>query len=232
MLEIKNLEAGYGSLKILKGVNLVAKEGDLVALIGPNGCGKSTTLKCIFGLLRPYSGNILFKGKKITRKRPDRIVRFGISYVPQGRRVFQTMTVEENLEMGAFILSKELARKRLKEIYDYFPILKQKKHQKATFLSGGQQQMLSIGRALMLKPRLLLLDEPSLGLDPKMMVEIFRKIKEINKKRTTVILVEQNASMALEICNRAYVLENGKIALKGGKDLAKKKDVKDLYVGH
>lgn len=233
MLEIKHLEAGYGHLKILKGVNLVAKKGDLVALVGPNGSGKSTTLKCIFGLLKAKKGKILLKRKNISELNPDEIVRLGVSYAPQGRRVFQTMTVEENLEMGGFILeNKDRVKERIKEVYSYFPILKERKDQKASFLSGGQQQMLSIGRALMLKPEILLLDEPSLGLAPNVMIEIFRKIKEINKQGTTIVLVEQNAHMALEICNRAYVLEQGKIALHDGSSLANKKLVKLLYLGH
>ncbi len=233
MLEIKHLEAGYGNLKILKGINLLAKEGDLLALIGPNGSGKSTTLKCIFGLLKLDKGKILFKNKDITNKSPNETVRQGISYVPQGRRIFSTMTVEENLEMGAFIIEdKNLVQKRIKEIYNYFPILKEKRNQKATFLSGGQQQMLSIGRALMLRPELLLLDEPSLGLDPNIMAEVFKKIKEINKQGTTIILVEQNAHMALEISNKVHVLEAGRIALYGGSEIVKKNLMKDLYFGH
>jgi|SRR3989344_903211 len=233
MLEIKHLEAGYGHLKILKGINLVAKKGDLVALVGPNGSGKSTTLKCIFGLLKTKNGKILLKKKNISGLNPDEIVRLGISYVPQGRRVFQTMSVKENLEIGGFILNdKNLVSERIKEVYNYFPVLKERKDQKATFLSGGQQQMLSIGRALMLKPELLLLDEPSLGLAPNVMVDIFRKIKEINKQGTTIILVEQNVHMALEICNRAYVLEQGRIALHDGSSLANEELVKQLYLGH
>ena len=232
MLEIKHLEAGYGQINILKGVNITANQGDLVALIGPNGSGKSTTLKCISGLLKPKRGRILLKNKNIAGKNPDDIVRYGVSYVPQGRRVFSTMSVEENLEMGGFILKKNLVKERIKEIYNFFPLLKEKRNQKATFLSGGQQQILSIGRALMLKPELLLLDEPSLGLAPNMIIEIFRKIKEINKQGTTIILVEQNAHMALEICNKAYVLEGGRIALHDGSSLGKKKLVKELYLGH
>lgn len=234
MLEVKELEAGYGKLQILKGINLVAKKGDLVALVGPNGSGKSTTLKSIFGILKPTKGQVLFNGKNISSKKPNDVVKLGISYVPQGRRVFQSMTVEENLEVGGFILNDDkLIRERIKEVYESFPILKQKKDQKATFLSGGQQQMLSIGRALMLKPDLLLLDEPSLGLAPNIMADIFNTIKEINKKGTTIILVEQNANMALEICSKAYVLDSGKIALKSSSNSkeSKKKLVKDLYLG-
>ena len=232
MLEVKNLEAGYGSLKILKGISLDAKKGDLVAIVGPNGSGKSTTIKAIFGLIRPYKGSIIFKEKEIAGKSPDQIVKQGLAYVPQGRMVFQTMTVQENLEMGGYIVNdKKKIAERMKEVFEFFPELKEKKTQKATFLSGGQQQMLSIGRALMLEPELLLLDEPSLGLAPKTMQEIFRKIKDLNKKGTTILLVEQNAHMALEISSKAYVLEAGKIALKG-KGLARKRQVKDLYLGH
>jgi len=233
MLQLKDIEAGYGHIKVLHGITLEAKQGDLVAIIGPNGSGKSTTIKSIFGLVKPTKGKILFKNKNIMGKTADKIVHYGISYVPQGRVVFQTMTVEENLEMGAFIVKdREVVKQRMQEVYKLFPILEEKRQQRATFLSGGQQQMLSIGRALMLKPELLLLDEPSLGLAPNMMVHIFRTIKDINKRGTTIVLVEQNAHMALEICNKAYVLEQGKIALSGGPELAKKKQVKDLYLGH
>jgi|SRR3989344_2119902 len=233
MLKVEDLEASYGYLKILKGINLNVNKGDLVAIIGPNGSGKSTTIKTIFGLLKAEKGNILFKDKHITNKKPHEVVRYGIAYVPQGRMVFQTMTVEENLEMGAYtVKDRKEIKKRIFKIYEMFPILKEKKHQRATFLSGGQQQMLSIGRALMLKPELILMDEPSLGLAPKNMLEIFKKIKEINNDGTTVVLVEQNAHMALEICNKAYVLEQGRIALHGGPELAKSEIVKNLYLGH
>ena len=233
MLKVEDLEASYGYLKILKGINLNVNKGDLVAIIGPNGSGKSTTIKTIFGLLKAEKGNILFKDKHITNKKPHEVVRYGIAYVPQGRMVFQTMTVEENLEMGAYtVKDRKEIKKRIFKIYEMFPILKEKKHQRATFLSGGQQQMLSIGRALMLKPELILMDEPSLGLAPKNMLEIFKKIKEINNNGTTVVLVEQNAHMALEICNKAYVLEQGRIALHGGPELAKSEIVKNLYLGH
>ena len=233
MLKVEDLEASYGYLKILKGINLNVNKGDLVAIIGPNGSGKSTTIKTIFGLLKAEKGNILFKDKHITNKKPHEVVRYGIAYVPQGRMVFQTMTVEENLEMGAYtVKDRKEIKKRIFKIYEMFPILKEKKHQRATFLSGGQQQMLSIGRALMLNPELILMDEPSLGLAPKNMLEIFKKIKEINNDGTTVVLVEQNAHMALEICNKAYVLEQGRIALHGGPELAKSEIVKNLYLGH
>tara|TARA_Y100000310_G_scaffold334233_1_gene413543 strand:- start:73481 stop:74185 length:705 start_codon:yes stop_codon:yes gene_type:complete len=233
ILELKGVEAGYGPIKVLHGVNITAKKGDIIAIVGPNGSGKSTTIKSIFGLVQPEKGQIIFKEKKLVGQTADQIVHHGVSYVPQGRMVFQTMTVEENLEMGAYILKdKKVIQERLKKMYNMFPILEEKKNQQATFLSGGQQQMLSIARALMLEPELLLLDEPSLGLAPNMMVNIFRTIKEINKTGTTIVLVEQNAHMALEICDKAYVLEQGKIALSGGSEIAKKKQVKELYLGH
>src|SRR3989344_8850938 len=188
---------------------------------------KVEDLEASYGYLK------IFKDKHITNKKPHEVVRYGIAYVPQGRMVFQTMTVEENLEMGAYtVKDRKEIKKRIFKIYEMFPILKEKKHQRATFLSGGQQQMLSIGRALMLNPELILMDEPSLGLAPKNMLEIFKKIKEINNDGTTVVLVEQNAHMALEICNKAYVLEQGKIVLHGGPELAKSEIVKNLYLGH
>ena len=233
MLKITNLESGYEKLQVLKEINLEIKPNEIVAIIGPNGSGKSTVLKCIIGLLKTWKGNISFNNKNITNKRPDEIIKFGISYVPQGRLVFQTMTVLENLEMGAYLIrDNTIIKNRLEKIFEMFPILKERQSQLASFLSGGQQQMLSIARALMLQPELILLDEPSLGLSPKLMTEIFRKIKEINKEGTAVILVEQNARMALEICDKAYVLENGRVVLHGGKELIKKKEVKELYIGH
>lgn len=233
ILEVKDVQASYEKLQVLRGVSLQVKKGDLVALIGPNGSGKSTTLKTIFGLLKPSSGSILFNGKSIAGMPAHEVVKLGISFVPQGRRVFSTMTVKENLEMGAYLVSdSKIVQERLKQAYELFPMLKAKQNHKATFLSGGEQQMLSIARSLMLDPQLLLLDEPSLGLAPKTMAEIFSKIKKINSLGTTVVLVEQNASMALQIANKVYVLENGRVAISGGPELANKKIVKDLYLGH
>jgi branched-chain amino acid transport system ATP-binding protein len=233
MINIKDLEAGYEKLQILKGINMNIQKGDLAVIIGPNGSGKSTTLKCIFGLVKPWKGSITLNGKDITNQRPHQIVKLKMSYVPQGRLVFQKMTVKENLEMGAYLIrDKSIIKDRLKEMFERFPILKEKQNIIASYLSGGQQQMLSIARALMLKPDVILLDEPSLGLSPKLMTEVFRKIKEINKQGVTIILVEQNARMALEICNKAFILEGGRVALKGGKELARRKIVKSLYLGH
>ena len=232
ILSLEAVEAGYGKLQILRGINLEVEKGDLVAIIGPNGSGKSTSLKSIFGLVSVWSGKIRFKDNEITGKTPDKVVRMGISYVPQGRMVFQKMTVEENLEMGAYILDdKKLIKERMEKVFEFFPILAERRKQRATFLSGGQQQMLSIARALMLKPEVLLLDEPSLGLDPKMMADIFQKIKEINKAGTTIILVEQNAKMALEIANKICVLQTGEIAFSGKKNSSTLKTIEKIYFG-
>jgi branched-chain amino acid transport system ATP-binding protein len=232
ILQIKNIEAGYDKLKILNGINLDINKGDLIAIIGPNGSGKSTTLKSVLGLLKIHSGEIFFEGQKLNGKSPDEIVKLGISYVPQGRMVFQTMSVQENLEIGGFILgNKEILEHRIKEIYNKFPILHEKKNQKASFLSGGQQQLLSIARALVLKPEILFLDEPSLGLSPNMMNEIFDIIKAINKEGTTVVLVEQNAQKALEIANRVCVLQAGKIVFEDTKDKINLEKLKKIYFG-
>lgn len=232
LLEIKDLKAGYGNLEVLRGVSIALDEGDLAVIIGPNGSGKSTTVKSVFGLTTHFSGNISFDGKRITGMPTHEIVRLGIGYVPQGRLVFDTLTVDENLSMGGFnIADSRTVNEQKEQVLSLFPILQQKRDQKASFLSGGQQQMLSIARALMRKPKLLLLDEPSLGLDPKTQKLIFKKIKDVNGQGVTVMMVEQNANQALQICSKAYVVENGSIAAKGGPDLAKKKRIQDLYLG-
>lgn len=232
LLNISNIEAWYGELQILHGINIHVNKGELVAIIGPNGSGKSTTLKCIAGLIKKKRGRIFFNRKLLSNKQPHNITKLGISYVPQGRRVFSTMSVEENLEMGGFILPKNVMKARLADVYNFMPELKYWRHKKATFLSGGQQQLLSIARALMLKPELLLLDEPSLGLSPKAMQDIFQKIIEIKKTGATIILIEQNAKAALKLADRAYVLELGKNKLTGtGISLLKDKRVSKLYLG-
>jgi branched-chain amino acid transport system ATP-binding protein len=232
LLRIDGLEAWYGALKVLNRVDMQVFEGEIVAIIGPNGSGKSTTLKSVAGFIQKRRGKIFFGDRIISRKKPHDITKLGISFVPQGRRVFPRMTVEENLEMGGFILDHDVMKARLRDVYKFFPQLKEFRTKKATFLSGGQQQLLSIGRALMLRPKLLLLDEPSLGLSPKVMSELFRKIIEINKQGTTILIVEQNAKAALAIADRAYVLELGKNKLEGrGKDLSKDKRVSRLYLG-
>jgi len=232
MLQIKKLQSGYNEMEILHGVDLEVKPGEIVAIIGPNGSGKSTTLKSIFNLCNIYSGKIEWKNKNITKLKTHEKIFEGISYVPQGRQVFRDLTVQENLDMGAFIMKdKELVKTNIKDVYEKFPFLKEKQNRNADTLSGGQQQMLAIGRALIQNPQLLLLDEPSLGLSPKAMKEIFEKIQEINKEGVSIIIVEQNAKAAVEIADRTYILEDGKIALTGGKEILKNPKIKNIYFG-
>ena len=232
MLSIKNLKAGYGKMEILHGINFEAKQNEIVVIIGPNGSGKSTLLKSVFSLSKVLAGNITFKGKDITNLSTYKLIKEGISFVPQGRQVFSELTVRENLEMGAYTIEdKATTKKHMKEVFEKFPFLEEKQNDYAFTLSGGQQQMLAIARALIQSPKLLLLDEPSLGLSPKSMQEVFEKVKEINKEGVSVIIVEQNAKRAVKIADRTYILENGKIALTGGKEILKNKKIKDIYFG-
>jgi len=232
MLKIEGLRAGYDRMEILKEVSLEVKPAEIVALIGPNGAGKSTLLKSIFNLCKVYSGEIMFKDKNITRLPTHELIYEGVSYVPQGRQVFSDLTVKENLEMGGFIMKdREVLARNLQDVFEKFSFLKDKQNDYAFTLSGGQQQMLAIARALIQSPELLLLDEPSLGLSPKAMKHIFEKIVEINKEGISVIIVEQNAKQAVKIADRTYVLEDGKIALEGGKEILKDKKIKNMYFG-
>ncbi|MBW3004151.1 ABC transporter ATP-binding protein [Candidatus Woesearchaeota archaeon] len=232
MLKIEGLRAGYDRMEILKEVSLEVKPAEIVALIGPNGAGKSTLLKSIFNLCKVYSGEIMFKDKNITRLPTHELIYEGVSYVPQGRQVFSDLTVKENLEMGGFIMKdREVLARNLQDVFEKFSFLKDKQNDYAFTLSGGQQQMLAIARALIQSPELLLLDEPSLGLSPKAMKHIFEKIVEINKEGISVIIVEQNAKQAVKIADRTYVLEDGKIALEGGKEILKDKKIKNIYFG-
>lgn len=233
MLEINNINVHFGVIHALKGISLTVNKGEIVTLIGANGAGKTTTLRTISGLKKLTSGSILLDGKDITHASAQDRVKLGISQSPEGRRVFSTMTVLENLELGAFLRhdKKEIAED-LKMVYDRFPILADRKKQTAGTLSGGEQQMLAIGRALMSRPHILLLDEPSMGLAPLLVQEIFNIIKDINKAGTTILLVEQNASMALQIATRAYVMETGSIVLSGsGEELMQSDDIKKAYLG-
>jgi branched-chain amino acid transport system ATP-binding protein len=232
MLRIKNLKAGYGGNVVIKGINLNVKRGEIVSILGPNGSGKSTSLKSIFNLCDIYSGSISWDNKDITKLKTHEKISEGISYVPQGRQIFRDLTVQENLEMGAFtIKDKKLVKSNLREVYKKFPFLKKSKFRYAHYLSGGQQQLLSIGRALIQNPKLLLLDEPSLGLSPKSMNIVFKKIKEINKEGVTVVIVEQNIKQAIRLANRNYVLERGKIVLVDGKNILKNHKIKSIYFG-
>lgn len=233
MLQIDHIDVFYGAIHALKGVSLEVQTGEIVTLIGANGAGKSTTLRTISGLLAPKAGTITFLGADITGKKAHEIVKDGISQVPEGRRVFAEMTVLENLELGAFTRTdKAGVASDLEMVFARFPRLKERRAQLAGTLSGGEQQMLAMGRALMSRPKLLLLDEPSMGLAPLLIREIFDIIVDINKEGTTVLLVEQNANMALSIASRAYVLETGRITLSGAaKELAASEDVRKAYLG-
>ena len=233
MLKIDNIDVYYGAIHALKGISLEVNEGEIVTLIGANGAGKSTTLRTISGLLKPKTGSITFLGQNIAGVRAHEIVKKGISQVPEGRRVFAEMTVMENLDLGAFVRKDKAGiQQDLKHVFELFPRLEERKNQSAGTLSGGEQQMLAMGRALMSRPKLLLLDEPSMGLAPLPIKEIFNIIVDINKSGTTVLLVEQNANMALSIANRAYVLETGRITLSGkAQDLAASEDVRKAYLG-
>lgn len=233
MLKIDNINVYYGAIHALKGISVDVKEGEIVTLIGANGAGKSTTLRTISGLLKPKTGDVIFEGKSIANIAAQNIVKLGISQVPEGRRIFANMTVLENIELGAYIRNdtKEIVADMAK-IFARFPRLAERKTQIAGTLSGGEQQMLAMGRALMSRPRLLLLDEPSMGLAPLLVKEIFSIIKEINETGTTILLVEQNAHMALSIAHHAYVLETGRIILTGtAKELAASEEVRKAYLG-
>lgn len=232
MLKINGLKSGYDGMEILRGIDFEARPGEIVAIIGPNGAGKSTLLKSIFNLTDIYSGKIIFKDKDITKLPTHQLIVEGVSYVPQGRQVFNDLTVMENLEMGAFIINdKKLIKKNIQDVFNKFPFLREKQKEVAANLSGGQQQILSIGRALMQDPELLLLDEPSLGLAPKVMKEVFTTIQDINKAGVTVVIVEQNAKQAVNIAHRTYVLENGSIAMEGGREILNNESMKTIYFG-
>lgn len=233
MLNIKNITAGYGGPNILHNVNIHVQEGEIVTIIGPNGAGKSTILKSIFGLTKIAEGEIQYFDENLVGIKTTDVIQRGICYVPQGRSVFPSLTVEENLEMGAYIRKdKKTLHKELEYVYEKFPKLFTLKHQKTKLLSGGEQQMVAIGRALMLQPKLLLLDEPSIGLAPKIIKEVFAKCAEIKKNGTAILMVEQNANIALEYSDRGYVLELGKNRLEGtGKELLSNKLVGELYLG-
>lgn len=233
MLELEDVHVHYGAIWALKGINLTVGKGEIVSLIGANGAGKSTTLRAISGIIKASSGRISFQGEDLNKVPSHDIVKKGIAQVPEGRRVFANLSVYENLEMGAYTRNdtKEI-KQDLEGVLERFPRLKERINQVAGTLSGGEQQMLAIGRALMTRPKLMLLDEPSMGLAPLLVKEIFSIIEEINKDGTTILLVEQNARMALQIAHRAYVLETGRIVLDGpAQELAKQDDVKKAYLG-
>ncbi len=231
MLNVNNINVYYGQIHTLRDVSINVKKGEIVALIGANGAGKTTTLRTISGLLRSTTGSIEFMDKDISHTEAHKLVSMGIAHVPEGRHVFLQMTVQENLEMGAYTKAS-YTKEGLADVYERFPRLKHRKNQIAGTLSGGEQQMLAMGRALMSKPELMMLDEPSMGLAPILVQQIFDIIKELHDAGTTILLVEQNAEMALEIADRAYVLESGRIKLSGtGAELAKSDEIKKAYLG-
>ncbi len=234
LLELKDVNTYYGSIHALKGISMDVYEGEILTLIGSNGAGKSTTLSSITGLVPPQSGTILFEGKDITKEKPANIIKMGIGISPEGREVFPTLTVLENLRAGAYTRTdKAEIKESLDSVFELFPRLLERKKQYAGTLSGGEQQMLAIGRAMMCKPKLLLLDEPSLGLAPNLVEMIFKLIMRINKTGVTVMLIEQNANMALQISDRGYVLETGKVTLSGAAaDLRANDEVRKAYLGN
>ena len=235
MLEIRNLSVSYGCISALRGVSIKVNEGEIVALIGGNGAGKTTTLMAVSGLVEKESGEVFFKGEAIFRKKPDQIVRMGLSHVPEGRKIFPALTVHENLMAGTLgnpALTRRRRAELLAESYELFPRLRERADQAGGSLSGGEQQMLAIARGLMMEPEMMMLDEPSLGLAPIIVEEIFALILKIRGRRKTVLLIEQNASMALSIADRAYVLETGRIVLEGrGEELLSNPEVKRAYLG-
>ena len=233
MLEVKNLSVHYGMIKAVRNVDFKVNEGEIVSLIGANGAGKSTILKTLSGLIHPSEGEIVYLGENIASTSAKKIVEKGLVQVPEGRHVFPGLTVKENLELGAFLRKdKEGIQKDMEDVFERFPILKERKDQDTQTLSGGEQQMLAMGRALMSRPKLLLLDEPSMGLAPIFIREIFKIIQEIQKTGTTVLLIEQNAKMALSISNRAYVLETGSVVLSGtGQELLESDEIQKAYLG-
>jgi branched-chain amino acid transport system ATP-binding protein len=233
MLKVENLQVYYGAIHAIKGISLEVAEGEIVTLIGANGAGKTTILRTISGLERAKEGSVEYLGKNIGNIQAQEIVKMGISHVPEGRRVFTNMTVRENLELGAYLSNDKKANETsMKKVFEHFPRLYERRNQVSGTLSGGEQQMLAMGRALMNKPKLLMLDEPSMGLAPILVRQIFSIIKEIHKEGTTILLIEQNAHMALSTAHRGYVLETGKIVMQGpAKELLESEDIKNAYLG-
>jgi branched-chain amino acid transport system ATP-binding protein len=233
LLELSQLRSGYGQFEILKGIDLTIEKGEIVTLIGANGAGKTTTLKTISGLVRAKSGRILFDGRDITAMSAHQIARSGVVHVPEGRRVLRGLSVRENLELGAFTVTEARVRlERLEQVFEQFPILKNRQHQDGSLLSGGEQQMLAIGRALMHGPKVLLLDEPSMGLAPKLVLETMQIVRRLNEAGTTILLVEQNARLALKLADYGYVLESGRVRLQGAAaDLRADASIVQAYLG-
>lgn len=232
ILDLQNIDTFYGGIQALKGISLHVGAGEIVTLIGSNGAGKSTTLKTISGQVKPKSGSILYNGTEISNRAPHETALSGIAHVPEGRRIFPKLTVKENLEMGAFsVKDKRIVKERMERVFQYFPRIKERLSQQGGTMSGGEQQMLAIGRALMMQPKILMLDEPSMGLAPIIVEQIFEIIKELNNEGITILLVEQNAFQALSIADRGYVIQNGEITLSGpGKELIDNEQIQEAYL--
>jgi branched-chain amino acid transport system ATP-binding protein len=233
MLKVTDLAVNYGAIEAVKGVSFEVNEGEIISLIGANGAGKTTILHTVSGLLKAAEGSVVYMGNDITKMSPEKIVESSLIQVPEGRHIFPGMTIKENLELGAYTMPRGASsKKEVEKIFAHFPRLKERLHQDAATLSGGEQQMLAMGRALMARPKILLLDEPSMGLAPIFIDEIFKIIKEINEEGVTILLIEQNAKKALEISDRAYVLETGKVVLEGpGSELLNSPEIKKAYLG-
>lgn len=231
LLEVRGVYGGYGGMNILNGVDLTADKDEIVVIIGPNGAGKSTLLKAAFGLVRISEGKVIFDGRDVTNERPDQLVRRGVSFVPQDRNVFASMTVQENLEMGAYLRRDDI-RPQLEWVYDLFPRLAERRKQLAGVMSGGERQMVAMGRALMLEPKLLLLDEPTAGLSPKFIDQTFEQVRAINRRGVGIVMVEQNAKQALQIADRGYVLTTGRNRVTDtGRNLLENKEVAEIFLG-
>ena len=232
MLRVDNINVYYGAIHAIQGISFEVKRGEIVTLIGANGAGKSTTLKTVSGIMRSKTGSIFFNGKDISSVQPFQLPRMGLSHVPEGRRIFQQLTCEENLEMGAYTRKQSEIKDALENVFQCFPRLKERRRQIAGTLSGGEQQMLAIGRSLMSNPSMIMLDEPSMGLAPMLVEQIFDIVRDLNKTGVTILLVEQNARMALRVANRGYVLESGRIGLTGsGEELLGNDEVRKMYLG-
>ncbi|RMD66903.1 ABC transporter ATP-binding protein [Candidatus Pacearchaeota archaeon] len=233
LLELRDLHANYGEIVVLKGVNIFVRQGEIVSLIGPNGAGKSTVIKSVFSIAQVTKGEVIFEGKPITHKQTHELLKLGIVYMPQGKVIFSNLTVEENIKIsGEILLNAEKLKERIDWVYSLFPVLKRKSRQLAFGLSGGERQMLALARALVISPKLLMLDEPSLGLSPKLQAELFSTISKIRERtKSSILIVEQNAKKAIEISDRTYLLEDGKVVLSGGKEIVKRKEIKAVYLG-
>ena len=232
MIELKNINSGYGKFKVLNEISMEIPRGKITAIIGPNGSGKSTVIKSIYNIANVYSGKVLLNGSDITHLKPHELIRHGVAYIPQGKRIFNDLTILENLELGAeFINNFDLRRTRIEEVFRRYPILERRKNKLAYGLSGGERQQLALGRALVQKPEVIIMDEPSIGLSPILQKELFEMISALRDEGLTILIVEQNAKKAIEIADKTYLLEGGQIALKGGKEILENKKIREVYLG-